>query len=433
MVLKNSVFIGIFGVISILLGIFRDRLLAEFVGIGSNLDIYNAAFRLPDLTLGVMLSFAASATVIPFISKAVHAGDREELSKRFSTLFLFFGGVMAILAILVSAALPLFAHLIVPGFSSEQTAEYIFFTRILMFQPILLGLSTLISTLAQVKHQFFLYLVAPLVYTLGIILGIVFGYPKYGVGGILLGVVLGAVAHIAIQSITLYQNKLSIKLENFRWSLIKEHLRVSVPRSGSFIISQLRMVFFASFATTFGIGALSIYLFAQRIGDAALQVLPQSISTASMPSLSKHLSSGNFEKYKSDFVRQVTVIFWAGVGIAIVCIVFPDTLVRVLYGETGYTKEIASFLVIFALSLPFSAVNNYIGVAFSALKDTKSLFMINIISTPIAILCAYIGKAQGFGLASIAYGIGIGTFAYTALITLRYITIKHKLFKYHEY
>ena len=104
---------------------------------------------------------------------------------------------MVLLSLVVVLFLPVFATLVVPGFSGTDLSKYILYTRILMIQPIFLGLSTLISTLAQSRHQFYLYGIAPLIYTLTIICSIVFGYNKFGASALVFGVLLGAVLLLA--------------------------------------------------------------------------------------------------------------------------------------------------------------------------------------------------------------------------------------------
>src|SRR3954463_5896873 len=113
MILRNSAILAFFSVVSLLLGILRDRLLATIVGVGPMLDVYNASFRVPDLTLGILLSLASATTVVPFLTHAAHTEDKKELEKRFSSLFVFFGGAMILLVGITLIILPFVAHRIV--------------------------------------------------------------------------------------------------------------------------------------------------------------------------------------------------------------------------------------------------------------------------------------------------------------------------------
>ena len=346
-----------------------------------------------------------------------------------SSLFIFFGLATVLLSVIVIILVPYLANQLVPGFDLKKKIEFIHYTRILMLQPVLLGLSTLVSTLAQAKHQFYLYGTAPLLYTLGIIFGTIFWYEKYGVGGLVAGVLVGAAIHLSLQSYTLYKHKVRIRPSNFRWSLIREQFHISVPRSGSFMISQVRILFFASFATTFGVGALSIYLFAQRVFEAVIQILPQSISTASLPTLSLHANSGDKGSYKKAFKKQGGFIIVGATISAVLIASFSRYVVIILYGQTGYTEQIASFVRVLCLSLPLATLNLYITVAFSALRDTKTLFFANLTATPIAVISAFVFSWNGYGLQSIAYSTFVLSLSYTIIIGYMYFKKQHILFK----
>lgn len=419
--------LAVFSVLSTLLGILRDRLLAQYVGVGPVLDVYNAAFRIPDFTLGILVSFAGALTVVPFITKAIHENDKKDLEERFSSLFIFFGSAMLILAVLVVILIPYFSRFIVPGFTDGQIVSFIFYTRILMIQPILLGLSTLISALAQARHQFILYGSAPLIYTLGIIISIVVGYKAYGLIAIIIGVIIGACGHILLQSITLYHHGVKISLSRFRWRLIKEQLSISIPRSMSQMVTQLRMVFFTGFATTLGPGALSIYIFAQKIIDAVIQVISQSIATANLPVLSSHYALGDMEAYKSTFKKNIIAVVSITTLLAIVCGILSNFIVYILYGDVQNAKEIATLLTIFSIGLPLYSINTYFVAAFNAVKDNKTLFLANASSVVIAVIICFVLRDKGFGLLSIGFGSLSVSFSYSLFILYFYLRKKQTL------
>lgn len=426
--MRNSIFLGAFSLISIVLGVFRDRLLAHYVGVGQMLDIYNASFRLPDLLFGCMLSFVASATVIPFISKGVHAGDHQDTSARMSTLFFFFSIAITLLAIILACILPYIARYIVPGFSNEATEMYIHYTRLLLVQPLLLGISSLISALAQVKHQFLLYSVAPLFYTLGIILGIIFLYTPLGIEGIFIGVLLGAAAHLAIQSITLYRQKVLFSWKLCDKRLLSELVDVAAPRSLSYIVTQIRIIGLTAIATLFGTGALSIYLFAQRIQDACTQLISQSISTAILPSLSAHVVKKESALYNKKVQQSAVAIFVLSSFVGGVIFLFSRFFVLALYGDTGHTEAIASLVRFGMISLPLYALCLYFGVALSSLKDTKTLLYANISSSIAGIILMYTLYKQGMGFDAVGYAILVAPVVYLVALFVLYRAKQHTYF-----
>ncbi len=405
MIIKNSLLLAFFSGLSVLLGIVRDRFLAHYVGVGATLDIYNASFRIPDLVFGIFIAFVTSSTVVPFISSAIHSGNKKELEQKINSLFFAFSLFMIVIILVIDIVLPYIAHLFVPGFNEAQITEYIFYTRILMIQPLLLGISALISCIAQARHHFILYSTVPLIYTLSIIVGIVVGYPAHGLLGIICGVISGAILHVTLQSYTLYKENLSLHHTKFSLAIIKEHLHLAVPRSGSIIVSQLRVVFFTAFATSFGAGALSIYLFAQKITDAIVQIIAQSLSTASLPALASFYTSNDIPNYTKSIRRHGVSLFGIGILFSVGGFFFSNEVVYLLYGTTNSNIEIAKMFQYLSLGIPFFALAWYLTYAFSAMKDTRSTLYANIISTIISMFICFIAKDRGMGIVSIAIGV----------------------------
>lgn len=407
MIFKNSAILAFFSILSVILGIFRDRLLAINVGIGPTLDVYNAAFRVPDLFYGMFLAFITAGTVIPFLTKENKEGviDYRESEKKFSSLMFFFSFFMVFLIIVVGITVPYFAHLIVPGFEDYQVDKFIFATRILMIQPLFLGLSSLLSCLAQLRNDFVFYGMAPLGYSLGIILGIVFFYKKFGIGGLVLGVIVGAFMSLLIQAMSLRGHKLIISRQHFHINHIKELLHFAIPRTGTNIVSQLRVIFFTAFATTLGPGVLSSFLFAQRITDAASQIISQSVTTASLPVLSKEYVENRIKEHERLVYKYTFLLFFIAVICSVTIFLFKDLIIYLLYGDNEANAVIATLLFGFVLALPFSMMSQYLVVGFYSMKRTGKVFFSNLIATIICIAtCLYF---RNLGMISLIYGISI--------------------------
>jgi putative peptidoglycan lipid II flippase len=403
MILKNSALLAIFSILSVLLGIVRDRLLATHVGVGPILDVYNAAFRLPDFLYAMSLAFVTAGTVVPFLTTENKKGNIIDPRHKLSSISLFFGGAASLIALGIVITLPLYAHVIVPGFSSEQLDTFISVTRIMMIQPILLGITSLISCFAQMKNHFVLYGVAPLGYSIGIIFGIVELYPRYGVHGLVYGVLVGAFASFCIQAWSLRHARMLEVLPYFSLKHIKELFHLALPRSGVNILTQLRVIFFTAFATTLGPGVLSSYLFAQRITDAVAQIIQQSVTTASLPVLSKEFIEHRITEYKQVVKRYVLLLGTVGVFASWSLYVLQDVVIKILYGDTHANGMIAFFLVGFLIALPLQMMIGYFSISLYSAKDTKSVLYSNLISTLVAVFACY--ATQPLGNISLVYGV----------------------------
>jgi putative peptidoglycan lipid II flippase len=418
MILRNSLILAFFSILSLLLGVWRDRLLAQIVGVGPMLDVYNAAFRIPDLVYGILLSAVSAATVVPFITKG-RDDEEDDIPFKFNSLFFFFGAVLVIFSIAAAVIVPYIAHKVVPGFDEYQIAHFVTATRILLIQPLFLGLSALISSLAQVRHRFILYSVAPLFYTLTIIASIPLLYPSYGIYGIVCGVVIGALISLIIQCYTLYESRIKFSLDLFRWEHVKNHVKIALPRSMSTIVSRLREIVFTAVATSLGVGVLSVYLFAQRISDAFVQVVVQSAATAALPILSHKHARGEHKDYARILKVNLLSILSISIVASIVVIFLSEEIVRLVYGDVKNAHDIAVMARYIAFVMPIYAVNMYFANAFNASKETMGLFLSNLGASVLGAIVLWL-TSDIYGPLALAVAGWAVSIAYLLLLTLFY-------------
>jgi len=342
-----------FALLSTLLALVRDKLLAYSFGAGIDLDIYYAAFRIPDLVYTVVASMVSVFILIPFLAKKESDAERHDF---IHTLLFVFG----IFLFLVSALVYVFTPQIIGQFFAELAqrgyeAQMVTLVHILLLQPIILGLSSILSSVVQYYGRYFIYALAPLLYNVGIIVGIIFLVPRFGLAGLGYGVVLGAVLHLLIQLPSFYALGFGKKV-NF--GAFKDALRVmlvSLPRTVALSANQLTLFVLVAMAGSMSEGSIAIFTLAFNLQAAPLSVVGVSYSTAAFPTLSKLYANGEGK----NFANQVTsaarhIIFWSLPIIALV-VVLRAQIVRVIYGSGAFdwtdTRLTAAALALFVLSL----------------------------------------------------------------------------------
>ncbi|MBU2329868.1 hypothetical protein KKG57_00145, partial [Patescibacteria group bacterium] len=151
-----------------ILALLRDRLFAHSFGAGEILDLYYAAFKVPDLVFALVASLVSAYVLIPRITGGSKEQNRKLLSQTAS--FLLIGG--GLLCLLLALFVPSFIFVLFPNAATSQHAEsFVLLTRLLLIQPILLGLSGIITSVTQVSRRFVLFALSPVLYNLGIIFG----------------------------------------------------------------------------------------------------------------------------------------------------------------------------------------------------------------------------------------------------------------------
>lgn len=181
--------------LSSLLALARDRLLAHTFGAGPELDVYYAAFRIPDLIFVATGALVSVYILIPELARRTETDQRRYLDAILAS-FSLFAALVALIAAVIAP--PILAHLY-PQLAIGHLCELTSLTRIMLLQPFLLGISNIFAAVTQSRGRYTLYAISPLLYNLGIIAGVALLYPIFGLAGLAWGVVAGALLHASIQ------------------------------------------------------------------------------------------------------------------------------------------------------------------------------------------------------------------------------------------
>ncbi len=386
--------IGFFTLMSQILALFRDRILANSFGAGPTLDLYYASFRVPDFVFATLASLVSVSVLIPFFTATKEKGSAE-VKKLISEIFTFFVIMMALVSLVLLYFMPQIANYLFPGFNSVEIKEVISMSRILLLQPIFLGISGLLSVITQMNKRFFIFAIAPIFYNLAIIFGTVVLYPIFGMQGIVIGVVLGAVLHFAIQ--VPYVSSLGqLPSFTFKWDIKRlfKILALSIPRTLTLSASQLELIFITSFASLLTAGSISIFSLATNLQSVPFAIVGVSYVLAAFPLLSAYYVNGK----KKEFLEHVQVaarhiLFWS-LPITALFIILRAQIVRVILGSGSFnwddTRLTAAAVALFVISLSAQSLELlFIRAYYAAGKTLKPLF-INIFSSVLTVALPFL-------------------------------------------
>ncbi|MBI4225311.1 MAG: murein biosynthesis integral membrane protein MurJ [Candidatus Sungbacteria bacterium] len=367
--------LGAAGLLSRLAGVVRDRLLASHFGAGRELDIYYAAFQIPDFMSVIFLLGAGSAAILPVFQEYL-GRDRIKASRlisQVSTLFLLGALVFVGLAFFLA---PWLVYIIVPGFSSADISLTVTLMRIMLLSPILFGLSSIFSAVIQSFERFISYALAPILYNLGIIVGILWFVPAWGVIGLAGGVVLGALLHVAIQYRSLVSLGFSPRLV---WGPIdagvKKIIALSAPRVLSLSFTQLTVVALIGLASLLASGSISIFQFSQNLYFVPVGIFGVSYSVALFPRLSSAYIERNGQRFFHEFFLGLrSILFWIIPSVALFFVLRME-IVRVVLGSRAFSWEdtqlTAACLGLLAFAMVAASLMPHLVKSFYALENTR--------------------------------------------------------------
>jgi putative peptidoglycan lipid II flippase len=383
-----------FALLSQVLGLFRDRLLAHSFGASHLLDMYYAAFRVPDLLFVSVASFASATAIVPFFIERVNRGH-EEAKKFLNDIFTLFFIAMAVASLIAFILMPVLAPFVVPGFSGTDQAQVVFLARVLLLSPFLLGLSNLVGSITQSVNKFFVFALSPVLYNLGIILGIVFLYPRFGILGMILGVVIGAFLHLVIQfPVILAEDFFPRFSHSVDWKSVKRVTLLSLPRTLAMSVNNMSVLLLISFASVISIGSISVFQFAYNLQSVPLSIIGVSYSVAAFPTMARLFASGEKKKFAAHITNAAKhIIFWS-LPVIFLFIVLRAQIVRVILGSGRFnwddTRLTAASLALFTISLVAQGLILLFTRGYYATGNTKKPLVINFFCAVLIIILAYL-------------------------------------------
>ncbi|KKS86716.1 MAG: Integral membrane protein MviN, partial [Parcubacteria group bacterium GW2011_GWC1_43_11] len=260
-----AMIVAFFGLISRLFGLWRDRLLAGQFGAGQELDIYYAAFRIPDLVYNLLIIGAVSSVFIPVFHEYLTKNREDAWKFAGNTLNILFITLIALSAILIFLA-PILVYLVAPGFDAAARNLTVNISRILLLSPLLMGISAMAAALLQAFSRFLITSLAPIFYNIGIISGIIFLVPRFGIWGLAYGVILGALFHFLIQVPALFGIGFKFSFGfNFKEVGIIKIIKLWFPRTLGLFAFQINDVIMTAIASLLSSGSITIYNFADNL------------------------------------------------------------------------------------------------------------------------------------------------------------------------
>jgi len=379
------------------LALLRDRLLAGTFGAGKELDIYYAAFRIPDFLFISIGSFMAITVLIPILVGKIENGNGEgipEAKKFLSDILTVFSFVMAIAAAVAFYFIPELSKLIAPGFDVESSAQLVTLSRIILLSPFLLGISNLLGSITQSFKKFFVYALSPILYNFGIILGVVVFYPMFGLRGLAYGVVAGALMHLAVQIPTIFELGMLPRFTlsiNFRdlWRVIS----LSLPRALALGANQLALMFLVATASLMKAGSIAVFNLAYNLQSVPMAIIGVSYSVAALPEMSRIYSCNDTKKFVN-YVETAFkhILFWS-IQASALFVVLRAQIVRTILGsgqfDWGDTKLTAAVLAIFTISIIAQNLIQLLDRVYYAAGNNMKPVATKIISAILTVVSAY--------------------------------------------
>ncbi len=374
----------IFFVLSRVAGLTREIVIGALFGTSSELDAYLAAFRVPDILFQLVAGGALGSAFIPTFAGYWAQGKRTEAWLLFSRVVnLITLLLIGVAIVVVIFAQPLVSHLIAPGFTLEQQLLTARLMRWMLLSTIIFGASGLIMGALNAVQHFLLPAAAPVFYNLAIIVSALVLAPIYGINGLVIGVVVGALLHFLVQLPGLWRVRAQYRPTlALRDPGVREVMRLMGPRVLGLFFVQMHFLVNTILASGLSAGSLSALNYAWLLMLLPQGVFAQSIATAIFPTFAAQVAAGEVAEMRRSFGRIIRTILFLTIPAAVGLYLLRVPLIALLLQRREFTAEstalVAYALQFYAIGLVAHSVVEIVVRAFYALHDTWTPVVVGI-------------------------------------------------------
>ncbi len=369
--------------LSRLLGLFRERVIAQHFGQGFSTDVYNGAFTIPDLLFFLIAGGALSSAFIPVFSEYIATNREKEAWRIFSVV----ASVMTVVVVGFIIIGEIFTRPLVdltnPGYSliPGKIEATIALTRILLPAQVCFFLGGLMMGTLTARNLFAGQAFGPVIYNLGIIFGGEFLVRYNGVAGLCYGAVIGAiVGNLILQWVLVRRAGGYFVTKGLRKHLkhpgVIQVWKLMLPVILGLSLPQVSTIIGKGFASSLGDGPQSAMMYANRLMQVPLGVFAQATAIAIFPTMAAQAARKEMVELRQSLSFGIRSILFLTVPASGLMIVLSMPIVQLILQsgkfQTADAKTTADVLCYFAIGIFAWSAHSIITRGFYALQDSRT-------------------------------------------------------------
>lgn len=401
--LTNTLIVAVGYLLSRVLGLLREVIISSQFGTLPELDAFRATFAIVDLIYLVVAGGALGTAFIPVFAGMLGQQRRDaawELAS--ATLNLALAGLIAACLLVALLAEPIVALTVGSGFGPESRALTVDLLRLMLIQPLLLGVGGIAKAVLEAHDRFGVPALGANLYNVGIICGALLA-PWLGVYGLVAGVNAGALAFLVAQIPAL--RSLGGSYARRAWAAAeggRQVLGLLGPRLFGQAVWQINLIAVASFASLLGAGAVAANGYALQLMMLPHGLLALSVGTVIFPQLARLHADGAHAELRRQALGALRGVLFVALPASALFAALAAPVVRILFErgafDSGSTALTASALVCYMVGLAAFTASEIAVRTFYAMQDTR---------TPVAVGCAAVLVNIALGLLAVRGGLGL--------------------------
>ena len=363
------------------LGVIRQTIFNAIFGTGPEANAYYAAARLPDTLFELIVGGALTHAFIPIFVAYEKEKNRREAWRLASLVFNVLLVALTFLVIIAEWSAPWLVHsIIVPGYSPSEQALTTSLTRIILFQPLILGLGTIATAILNSKRQFLLSAVSIAVYNFGLIGGLLVSLviPRVGIYGPTCGILVAALLQVSVMLPGLRRQGVRYF---FYWKLsdpgLREVMRLLIPNVLAVVVGSAGPIIDTAYASFLpDRSSLAAIHNALLLEAFPVALIAQAVGLALLPHLATQATRGHYVRMRLTAFKVMGASVLLSIPAALLLWLLGKPMIHLLF-QHGAFKAHSSLLTYLALTgyavgLPGFVAAPLFANGFFALKDTRT-------------------------------------------------------------
>lgn len=385
-------------------GLIRDRLLTQtFPGLRT-VDVYIASFRPSDLLFQIFIMAGFSVALVPLLARYHVERHEREMEKLLNgVLFvsaLGFGAIALVLTILMPVLAPYLTQ-----FSGEDLALYIRFARLALLTNFLFVFANAYGQYLLTVQRYWVYGLAPILYTAGTIAGTLWLTPLFGQEGPMYGTVIGAVVCTFVRLGALLSRGYRPRLTLWHPDIGELGL-LMLPRMIALAMLYVELLVFDGIASGMPAGSVTVNAYTRNFQSVVLGVSGMALALSIFSLLSQSAAQGEWRRYGVYLRKGILYLLALTLPGAAALVLLAPVAIWLVHLER-YAPLFTVCLAVYAISIPFESLNHLFSRAYFSIKDTTKPAIFNVANAVVAVAIAW-WCAPKLGVLSLPLGFTIG-------------------------
>lgn len=385
--LRSSAVVGAMTMLSRVLGLVRDIVIAFFVGATASADAFFVAFKIPNFLRRLFAEGAFSQAFVPVLAEYRERGSQAAVQELINRVAGVLGGTLLLVTGVMIVGAPVVTALFAPGFVDDPlryglTTEMIRITFPYLF---LISMTGFCGALLNSYGRFAVPAFTPVWLNLSLISAAALGAPLFDqpVYALAWGVFLAGVVQLLFQLPFLYQLELVPRpIWDTRHEGVRQIMTLMVPALFGVSVSQINLLLDTVLASFLPTGSVSWLYYSDRLTELPLGVFGIAIATVILPSLSRQQAGASDRQFQATLDWAMRSVLWIGLpsSLGLILLAEPILITLFQYGELGANDVSMAALSLRAYCLGLLAfmLVKVLAPGFYARKDMKTPVKIGI-------------------------------------------------------